>query len=65
MASGAGSLNIKLGGAANYHGVLEIRPALGVGNAPQADDIARAMALVKRGAWLWVVLLLLAEIFYA
>lgn len=65
MASGAGSLNVKLGGAANYHGELEMRPTLGAGNAPQADDIARAMTLVKRGAWLWVALLLLAGIFYA
>jgi len=65
MASGAGSMNVKLGGAANYHGVPEVRPALGAGNAPQADDIARAIALVKRGAWLWVALLLLAGMFYA
>jgi adenosylcobinamide-phosphate synthase len=65
MASGAGSLNVKLGGAANYHGVLEVRPALGTGNAPQPDDIARAMSLVKFGAWLWVALLLLGGIFYA
>jgi adenosylcobinamide-phosphate synthase len=65
MASGAGSLNVKLGGAANYHGVLEVRPALGTGNAPQPDDIARAMTLVKLGAWLWVALLLLGGIFYA
>ena len=60
MASGAGSLNLKLGGAANYHGNMEVRPTLGTHNAPQAGDIARAMALVKRGAWLWVALLFLA-----
>ncbi|HUX90919.1 MAG TPA: adenosylcobinamide-phosphate synthase CbiB [Gallionellaceae bacterium] len=65
MASGAGSLNIKLGGAADYHGNTEPRPALGTGVAPQAADISRAMALVKHGAWLWVALLLLAGLFYA
>ena len=59
MASGAGSLALMLGGAANYHGVCEERPALGAGNAPSASDIARATALVQRGAWLWVLLLLL------
>ena len=60
MASGAGSLNLKLGGAANYHGNREMRPTLGTHNAPQAGDIARAMNLVKRGAWLWLALLFLA-----
>lgn len=65
MASGAGSLNIKLGGAANYHGNKEERPALGTDSTPQASDISRAMTLVKRGAWLWVVLLLLAGFIHA
>jgi adenosylcobinamide-phosphate synthase len=65
MASGAGSLNIKLGGAANYHGSMEVRPDLGTEVPPQAVDISRAMALVKRGAWLWAVLLLLAGLIYA
>ena len=59
MASGAGSLVLMLGGAANYHGVCEERPALGAGHAPNAADIARAVTLVQRGAWLWVLLLLL------
>lgn len=59
MASGAGSLNVTLGGAANYHGVCETRPVLGAGSAPQASDIARAIALVQHGVWLWVAVLLL------
>ena len=65
MASGAGSLNIKLGGAANYHGSIEVRSDLGTEVAPQAVDISRAMMLVKRGAWLWASLLLLAGLIYA
>jgi adenosylcobinamide-phosphate synthase len=65
LASGAGSLNILLGGAAHYHGKLEQRPALGTAQPPQAADISRAMALVTRGAWLWAALLLLAGIIYA
>lgn len=65
MASGAGSLNVKLGGAANYHGSTEMRPALGTEQAPQAADIARAMALVRNGAWLWTALLLMAGIINA
>ena len=58
MASGAGSLQVLLGGAANYHGVSEVRPLLGAGNAPQAGDIDRALKLVRRGTWLWLALLL-------
>lgn len=65
MASGAGSLNIKLGGAARYHGNLEDRPALGTGQTPQAADIGRAMLLVKRGVWLWATLLFVTGLFYA
>lgn len=65
MASGAGSLNVKLGGAASYHGSTEIRPVLGTEQAPQATDIARALTLVRHGAWLWAALLLLAGIIYA
>ena len=62
MASGAGSLTVLLGGAANYHGVTEARPPLGAGNAPDAEDIARATGLVQRGVWLWLALLLVAGI---
>lgn len=65
MASGAGSLNIKLGGAASYHGDTEARPTLGTDATPQAADISRAMSLVKRGAWLWVALLFLTGLIYA
>ena len=59
MASGAGSLGILLGGAANYHGVQEQRPTLGAGRAPQAVDIGRALLLVQRSVWLWLVVLLI------
>lgn len=65
MASGAGSLNIRLGGAANYHGNIEVRPILGTEATPQAADISRAMTLVRRGAWLWATLLLLAALINA
>ena len=59
MASGAGSLGLLLGGAANYHGVQEQRPPLGVGHAPQAADIGRALRLVQRGVWLWLAVMLI------
>lgn len=58
MASGAGSLCVRLGGAAQYHGATEMRPPLGCGSAPEAADIGRAVQLVARGVWLWLAVLL-------
>lgn len=60
MAAGAGALGVRLGGAAVYHGAIEQRPTLGMGAAPQAADIGRAVSLVQRSLWLWLVLLLAA-----
>ncbi|AXK40537.1 adenosylcobinamide-phosphate synthase CbiB [Crenobacter cavernae] len=59
MAAGAGALGVALGGAAVYHGQLKQRPALGLLRAPDASDIQRAIQLVERGLWLWVVLALI------
>lgn len=59
MAAGAGALGVALGGAAIYHGQLKQRPALGLLRAPDANDIQRAIKLVGRGLWLWVVLALI------
>ncbi len=58
MASGAGSLCVRLGGAAQYHGAMEMRPPLGWGSVPGAADIGRAVNLVERSVWLWVAVLL-------
>lgn len=60
MAAGAGALNIRLGGAARYHGTTETRPALGCGSTAQALDIPRALRLVEQGVWLWLLLSVLA-----
>lgn len=54
MAAGAGSLGVSLGGPASYHGRVETRPPLGRGAAAAPGDIARALALVRRGVWLWL-----------
>jgi len=59
MASGAGALHVSLGGAACYQGECHQRPVLGEGPAPCAQDIQRALQLLQRGLWLWVLLLLL------
>lgn len=60
MAAGAGALDIRLGGAAIYHGRREERPTLGNGRPPQAADIDRSLALVRHGVLLWLALLWIA-----
>ena len=57
MAAGAGALGLQLGGAARYHGELEDRPRLGVGNTPSAADIGRVLRLVYLGIAAWIVAL--------
>ncbi|WP_028885508.1 adenosylcobinamide-phosphate synthase CbiB [Teredinibacter turnerae] len=54
MAAGAGSLTITLGGAARYHGVMQTRMTLGVGATPVAQDILRALHLVRLALWIWL-----------
>lgn len=53
MAAGAGALQVKLGGAASYHGQTEQRPALGLGATPNPSHISAALNLVKRSLILW------------
>ncbi len=55
MAAGAGALGVTLGGPAIYHGQAEERAILGAGEAATGADIARAVALVERGQWLWLI----------
>ena len=62
MAAGAGALDVRLGGAAVYHGRTEARPALGQGAAPQGGDIARALKLVRHGVLLWLGALAMAAL---
>lgn len=54
MAAGAGALQVRLGGAAIYHGVQEQRPVLGCGEPANRADILRAVNLVRRTLWLWL-----------
>jgi adenosylcobinamide-phosphate synthase len=54
MASGAGSLNVLLGGAAVYHGVIEQRPVLGAGHTASARHVESALILVERTVILWL-----------
>lgn len=59
MSAGAGALNVKLGGAARYHGEWHQRPALGAGEAPTSADIARALTLVRHSVYRWLIIALL------
>lgn len=59
MAAGAGALGVRLGGAAPYEGRWHERPALGWGDAPDADAIRRALHLLYRAVAIWLVALLL------
>jgi len=59
MSAGAGALGVRLGGAARYKGEWHQRPILGAGELPKADDIERALSLVRRGVYLWLVVGLL------
>ena len=58
MASGAGSLNVLLGGAAVYHGAIESRPTLGAGQAAGTAHIVAALQLVERTVTLWLAVLI-------
>lgn len=63
MAAGAGSLNITMGGAAEYDGYSCDKPLLGSGRPAQAGDIPRACRLVWLSAVYWLALLLILALF--
>ena len=66
MTAGAGSLQITLGGSAMYHGEWQEKIIMGEGAEPHAEDIERALSLVRHSAWCWVgffALLSITEIF--
>jgi adenosylcobinamide-phosphate synthase len=56
---------LALGGQARYHGEWQQRPALGEGLAPRAEDIGRAVALVRRALWLWLGAILVGGLAFA
>ena len=55
MTSGAGGLQIILGGPTKYHGSMVDKPFFGEGNLPSKNDISRAIRLVNNTVYLWLV----------
>lgn len=62
MAAGAGALQVRLGGAASYHGQIEQRPTLGLGEPPHSHHISAALRLVRNSIFLWCLLVLIGSI---
>lgn len=57
----AGALDIELGGATSYEGVMHERPSFGSGRRPDTDDLRRALRIyVEACALLWALMLALA-----
>lgn len=54
MSAGAGALCLALGGSAEYDGVVEQRPLLGLGRSAAAGDIERAWRLVVHSCIVWL-----------
>lgn len=58
MAAGAGALEVSLGGPARYANEWHQRAVLGSGPEPSANDIIRALNLVRNGVILWLIVFL-------
>lgn len=61
MASGAGALGLQLGGPTRYRGTLVNKPVLGEGRKPQAEDLWRALSLLRRSLGLWLLVICLVQ----
>lgn len=61
MVTGAGALNLQLGGPAWYHGRLKDKIFFGGVNLPHAHDIARAIRLLQRSLCLWIIIIALGD----
>lgn len=59
LAAGAGALGIRLGGRARLRGEWHERPPLGTGAVPEVADLERALALVRHGVLLWLLVIAL------
>ncbi len=69
MSSGAGAMQVLLGGPACYQGEWHERPILGEGNAPTQKHIKQALWLVRYGVYSWLgfalIVCLMVEVYFA
>lgn len=63
MTSGAGSLDLLLGGPAWYHGQIKQKIWFGGKQVPSDQDIGRSIGLIYRVLGLWLLLIALGEYF--
>ena len=61
MTSGAGALNLQLGGPAWYHGNLKDKIFFGTENLPDNHAIEKANTLITTSLYLWIFVLILGE----
>lgn len=64
LASGAGALGVKLGGALAEYDRVRYRPELGTGDEADVDYLASAVGLVWRALVMWVLLVAVVTIAY-
>ena len=62
MTSGAGSLNVRLGGPAYYHGIYTEKPYFGSNVTPSAIDIKRSLDLIRNTLYLWSLVIALISL---
>lgn len=62
MAAGAGALGLSLGGATCYQGVWVDKPTLGIGPQAQPRDLSRALRLVYRALYLWLLVAVVVDL---
>lgn len=62
LASGAGALGVKLGGALREEGMLNQRPELGIGDEVETEDLRGAVGLIWRALVIWMFLLLIVSL---
>ncbi len=59
MTSGAGALQLKLGGNSYYHGILKQKPIFGCGEEPENNDIQRSLSIVNKTLYLWCAFIII------
>ncbi len=64
MSSGAGGLQVILGGPTYYHGKLVDKPFFGEGSKPIGNDIHRTVILVNRTVYLWFLVIFCSGLAY-